>query len=269
MNCNDVRKYFNAFLDDELDVEKNIEVLAHLDMCCECSQRMEKERLLQGRVRETVRGVKAPGYLIENILTSVQERPDTFILFVKNLFAGKRLVPLAGIAASIILIVCFYMIPSDLRQNDVIYQAESKYHKYMEQQLDLNILSQDSGKIVEYLREQTNSNIVLPDIKEDVHIIGAALFEVGGIKVPQVFYMYDEKPVSIAIVCNPEHRSEFGNGVDFSKMQKMSIDNKMVYFDEKGYCGRCKITGWKELGNQYVVVSMLNRDETIKMFKKA
>ncbi len=35
MNCNDARKYFYAFLDNELDVEKNIEVLAHLDMCCE------------------------------------------------------------------------------------------------------------------------------------------------------------------------------------------------------------------------------------------
>jgi hypothetical protein len=269
MNCNDVRKYFYAFLDDELDVEKNIEVLAHLDMCCECGQRMEKERLLQRRVRETVCDVKAPGYLMENILASVQERPSTFILFVKNLFVGRRLVPLAGIVAAVILIVCFYMIPGDLRQNDVIYQAESRYHKYMEQQLDLDIRSQDPGKIVEYLREQTNSYVVLPDIKEDAQLIGAALSDVGGIKVSQVFYMYDEKPVSITILCNPEPQSEFGNDVDFSEMQELSIDNKVVYFDDKGYCGRCKITGWKESGNQYVVVSMLNRDEMIKMLKKA
>ncbi len=269
MNCNDVRKYFNAFLDDELDVEKNIEVLAHLDMCCECGQRIEKERLLQRRVRETVCGVKAPGYLMENILASAQERPSTFILFLKNLFAGRRLVPLAGIAASIILIVCFYMIPGDLRQNDVIYQAESKYHKYMEQQLDLDIRSQDPGEIVEYLREQTNSNVVLPDIKEEVQLIGATLSEVGGMKVSQVFYIYGENPVSVTILCSPEHKLEFGNDINFSEMQKISIDNKVVYFDDKGYCGRCKITGWKESGNQYVAVSMLNRDEMIKMLKKA
>ena len=63
MNCNDVRKYFYAFLDDELDVEKNIEVLGHLDMCYGCGQRMEKERLLQTRIKETVCEVKAPAYL--------------------------------------------------------------------------------------------------------------------------------------------------------------------------------------------------------------
>ena len=204
MNCNDVRKYFYAFLDDELDVEKNIEVLAHLDICCECGQRMEKERLLQRRVRETVCDVKASGYLMENILTSMQERPNLFMSSVKNLFSGRRLIPIAGIATSMILIVCFYMIPGNLKQNDVIYQAESKYHKYMEQQLDLDIRSQDPGKIVEYLRDQTNSNVVLPDIKKNVQLIGAALSEVDGMKVSQVFYMYDEKPVSVTIFCNPE-----------------------------------------------------------------
>ncbi len=51
MNCNDIRKYFYAFIDNELDVEKNIEILAHLDMCYECSQKMERERLLHERTR--------------------------------------------------------------------------------------------------------------------------------------------------------------------------------------------------------------------------
>ena len=269
MNCNDVRKYFYAFLDDELDVEKNIEVLAHLDMCCECGQRMEKERLLQRRVRETVCDVKAPGSLMENILTSTQERPSSFIFSVKNFFSGRRLIPIAGIVTSMILIVCFYMIPGNLKQDDVIYQAESKYHKYMEQQLDLEIRSQDSGKIVEYLRDQTNSNVVLPEIKQDVQLIGATLSEVDGMKVSQVFYQYGGKPFSVTILCNSEFQSEFGKNIDFSEMQKMSIDDKVVYFDDKGYCGHCKITGWKESGNQYVLVSMLNRDEIIKIFKKA
>ncbi|MCP5006858.1 MAG: hypothetical protein GY941_23365 [Planctomycetes bacterium] len=269
MNCNDSRKYFYAFLDDELDVEKNIEVLAHLDMCCECGQRMEKERLLQRRVKETVCNVKVPDYLMENILTGTQERPKPFILFVKNSIFGRHLIPIAGIAAAIILIVGFYMIPGNLNKNDVIYQAESKYHEYMKQQLDLDIRSQDSGKIVEYLRKQTNSNVVLPEIKQDVQLIGATLSEVDGIKVSQVFYMYDEKPVSVTILCNPESQSEFGKEIDFSEMQKMSIDKKDIYFDDKGYCGRCRIMGWKELGNQYVVVSMLNSDDMIKMFKKA
>ena len=86
MNCNDVRKYFYAFLDDELDVEKNIEVLAHLDMCCECGQRMEKERLLQKRVRETVCEVKAPAYLAENNLKRTEEKAKRLCSICRKIY---------------------------------------------------------------------------------------------------------------------------------------------------------------------------------------
>jgi hypothetical protein len=269
MNCNDIRKYFYAFLDDELDVEKNIEVLAHLDMCCECSQRMEKDRQLQTRVRETVCEVKAPDYLVENILSSTEEKPNFFILFIKNLMSGRHLVPVAGIAAAMIMIVYFFVIPGNLKKDDVLYLAESKYHNYMMQQLDLDIRSRDPETIVKYLRGQTNSSVILPEIKDDVMLIGASLSEVDGVKVSQVFYMHDKTPVSLMIICNPDSIPGYGKNIDFSGMKEILIDEKIVYYDDKGYCGHCQIMGWKEAGNQYVIVSMLNSDEMLRILKKA
>ena len=59
MNCTDVRKYFYAFLDSELDVERNIEVLAHVNMCHACGLKIEKERLLQESERNCLQG-KSP-----------------------------------------------------------------------------------------------------------------------------------------------------------------------------------------------------------------
>ena len=269
MNCNDIRKYFYAFLDDELDVEKNIEVLAHLDMCCECSQRMEKERLLQNRVRETVCEVKAPGYLVENILSSAEEKPSVVILFIKNLMSGRHLVPVAGIAAAMIMIGYFFVVPGNLKKNDFLYLAESGYHNYVMQQLDLDIRSQDPETIEKYLQEQTHSSVVLPEIKDDVTLIGASLSEVDGVKVSQVFYMHDETPVSLMIICNPDSISGYGKNIDFSGMKEISIDEKVVYYDGKGSCGHCQVMGWKEAGNQYVIVSTLNSDEMIRILKKA
>jgi len=152
MNCNDVRKYFYAFLDDELDVEKNIEVLAHVDMCCECGQRMEKERLLQNRVRETVCEVKAPDYLVEVVLKGAEEKPNFFVLLVRNLLSERRWVPVAGIAAAMIMIVYLFVIPGSSKKDDVLFLAESKYHSYMMQQLDLDIRSQNHEEVVEYLQ---------------------------------------------------------------------------------------------------------------------
>ena len=267
MNCNDARKYFYAFLDDELDVERNIEVLAHLDMCCECGQRMEKERLLQDRVREAVCQVKAPDYLVEAVLRGAEERPNFFVLLVQNLISGRRLVPVAGIAVAIILIVYFFVTSGNVKEDNILYLAESKYHDYMMQQLDLDIHSQDAETIVEYLRKQTNSDIVLPEIGDDVQLIGAALSEIDGVKVSQVFYMRGETPVSFMIFCNPDSGSGAGKNIDFSGMKEIFVDEKVVYRDE-GYCGHCQIMGWEDAGSQYVVVSMLNSEEILRMLKK-
>lgn len=270
MNCNDVRKYFYAFLDDELDVEKNIEVLAHLDMCCECGQRLEKERLLQNRVRETVCAVKAPKYLVENILNSTEKRANFFTIFVQNLMSGRRLIPVAGIAAAaVIMIFYFFVIPGNLKKDDVLYLAELKYHNYLMQQLDLDLRSQDPDTIVKYLREHTNSSVVLPGVKDDVTLIGVSLSEVDGVKVSQVFYMHDNAPVSLMIICAPDSISGDGNNIDFSGMEEMAIGGKVVYYDGNGYCDHCQIVGWEEADNQYVMVSRLHSDEMIKILKKA
>ncbi len=271
MNCNDIRKYFYAFIDNELDVEKNIEILAHLDMCYECSQKIERERLLHNRVKETVCMVKTPAYLKNKILESTERtetKPNFFTLLKENLLLKSRLIPLAGIATAVILIICFLVIPGNLKKNDIIYLAESEYHNYMMQQLDLDIRSQDPGTIEKYLQKQTNLSVVLPTIKDDVKLIGAALFEVNGIKISQVFYMHDETPVSLMIIYHSDSLLGYRENIDFSGMKEILIDEKVVYYDDKGYCGHCQIMGWKEAGNQYVMVSNLNSDKMMRILKK-
>ncbi len=269
MNCNDARKYFYAFLDDELDVEKNIEVLAHIDICCECGQRLEKERLLQKRVKETVCEVNAPAYLAENILRKTEKSPNFFLLSVKNLLSGRRLIPAMGIAAAVIMIVCFFLIPGSSKRDDLIHLAESKYHSYMMKQLELDIRSQDPVAIVEYLRGQTDSKVVLPEIGDNAKLVGAALSEIDDVKVSQVFYMHGETPVSFMIICNPDSKSGYDKTIDFSGMDERFSDEKIVYYGDKGYCGHCQIMGWEDAGSRYVVVTMLNSDEILRMLKKA
>ncbi len=267
MNCNDVKKYFYAFLDDELDVEKNIEVLAHVDMCCECGRRIERERLFKNRVRETVCEVKAPDYLMDAVLRGAEESPDSFVSLVKNLLFGRRLVPVVGFAAAMVLVVYLFVIPGNVEKDDVFRLAESKYHSYMMQQLDLDIHSQDPATVVEYLRAQTNSKVVLPEIGDGAKLVGAALSEIDGMKVSQVFYMRGETPVSFMIICDPDSGTGDGKNIDFSGMKEIFVDEKVVYYDD-GYCGHCKIMGWEDAGSRYVVVSMLRSDEILKMLKK-
>ena len=110
MNCTEVRKYFYAFLDSELDVEKNIEVLAHVNMCHACGLKIEKERLLQERVKETVCKVKAPVYLEHKILRSTEKRTNFFAIIKRNFLFRNKVALLSGVAATIVFIACFFIV---------------------------------------------------------------------------------------------------------------------------------------------------------------
>lgn len=289
MNCTDVRKYFYAFLDSELDVERNIEVLAHVNMCHACGMKIEKERLLQERVKETVCKVKAPVYLEQKILRSAERRPNFFTQFKKNFLLRSRFALLSGIATAIILIACFFVIQNKLKKNNIFYLAESKYHDYIMEQLvpdirlqnareiighfqnqtglsvtlpgiEENIQVQNAKAIVEYFQRQTGLTVTLPFMKGNVQLVGAALSKMNGINVPLVFYMIDDTPLTVAIVCNSD--------INFRKMKEVMVD-KMVVYTDTGFCGSCQIVGWKEAGTQYVMVSMLNSEKMIKALTKA
>ncbi len=268
MNCNDIRKYFYAFIDNELDVEKNIEILAHLDMCYECSQKIEKERLLHNMVKETVCMVKTPAYLKSKILERVETRPNFFTLLKENLLLKSRLIPLAGIATAVILIICFLVIPGNLKKNDALYLAESEFHNYLKENLDPEIRSQNVKAIVEYFQNQTGLSVTLPAIKEDIQLVGAALPRIKGVKVPLIFYMHDDIPIALFVMCDSDSLPGYKINIDFSRMKGVLKDNMMLYTDT-GYCGSCQIIGWKEAGNEYVMMSNLNSDKMMRILKKA
>ena len=267
MNCNDSRKHFYAFIDGELDVEKNIEVLAHLDMCYECSLRIERERLIQEKVKETVCTVNAPPYLEREILRGVERKPDFFTLLKKNLLSRlrtphrqvrSRLAPLAGIATvMIVLIVYFFATQSNLQEkSDALLIAESKYHDYVMKQAALDMPSRSVSEIAEYLQNQTGLSVTLPGIRENVQLVGATVTEINGVKVPLAFYMHDDVPIVLLIACNSD--------IDFTRMKEIAGDKAAVY-TAIGSCGSCQIIGWMEADNQYVMVSNLNSEKMLRI----
>lgn len=288
MNCTDVRKYFYAFLDNELDVERNIEVLSHINMCHACGLKIEKERLLQERVKETVCKTKVPAYLEQKIFRSAGSRPNFFAQFIKNFSLRGRFALVSGIATAIVLIAYFFVIQNTLKKDNIFYLTESKYHDYIMKQLVPDIRLQNAGEIigrlqnrtglsvilpgieenmqiqnakaiVDYFQKQTGLTVTLPFMKGNVQLVGASLTNINGKNVPLVFYMLDDTPITLAVVCNSD--------ITFRKMKEVVAD-KMVVYTGTGFCGSCQIVGWKETGAQYVMVSMLNSEKMIKALTK-
>jgi len=289
MNCTDVRKYLYAFLDNELDVERNIEVLAHVNMCHGCGFKIEKERQIQERVKETVCTVKAPVYLEQIILESTERRHVFSFQLIKNFLFKSKFAFVTGIATIIILIVCFFVIQNKLKKNNIFHLAETKYHDYIKKQLvpdihlqnareimgrlynqtglratlpgiEENIQIQNAKAITNYLQRQAGLTVTLPFLKGNTQLTGASLANCKGRIVPLIFYLCDDTPIVLAVICHSD--------VDFSMMKETMTDKMAVYLGT-GFCGSCQIVGWEEAGNKYVMISTLEDDALTKLITKA
>lgn len=78
-----------------------------------------------------------------------------------------------------------------------------------------------SKAIVEYFQRQTSLTATLPFMKGNVQLVGASLTNINGKNVPLVFYMLDDTPITLAVICN--------SNIDFSKMKEVMANKMVVY----------------------------------------
>ena len=77
--CERYRRYFDAYLDNELLVETNQDVLQHLNSCPECARILEARARTKQRVRDAVTKEQAPPELVAALRNRLRtERPGFF-----------------------------------------------------------------------------------------------------------------------------------------------------------------------------------------------
>jgi anti-sigma factor (TIGR02949 family) len=77
--CERYRRYFDAYLDNELLVETNQDVLQHLNSCPECARILETRTRTKQLVRNTVTKEQAPPELVAALRNRLRtERPSFF-----------------------------------------------------------------------------------------------------------------------------------------------------------------------------------------------
>jgi anti-sigma factor (TIGR02949 family) len=104
MNCSDTRGRINPYLDGELGMDENVQVVRHLETCPGCSAVFEGERLLFDELRRTAAGPPAPAGLRMRISSDLREtrvasRPWPF---------ARALVPAAAAAVLLAIFISFF-----------------------------------------------------------------------------------------------------------------------------------------------------------------
>lgn len=77
MKCEEARKYLYPLLDNEIDTEKNLEVLSHLDMCEACQKKFEAEEQFMNKLSGSLSDQEAPDSLRNSIREEIQRKKQS------------------------------------------------------------------------------------------------------------------------------------------------------------------------------------------------
>ena len=72
--CKKIRSYLDSYLNDELLVETNHEVLRHLENCADCARALEDRTRVKSLLQKAVRSNVAPAALRERITQDIRNR---------------------------------------------------------------------------------------------------------------------------------------------------------------------------------------------------
>lgn len=107
MRCHEVRKYLYAFADGELEIKDNLEVLAHLNMCPACAERLDVEQQLKQCLAGLFAAERAPEALTARVWEQV--RPARSGRRAGSRSAVRFLGPALAAAALIALVVLVWI----------------------------------------------------------------------------------------------------------------------------------------------------------------
>jgi anti-sigma factor RsiW len=179
MNCMDAERYYELYLDGELDTPDMREVELHLGSCASCAMAVGREKLFRARFGQQMQTVKAPGSLADIVRSRTARRATAFAY--RNFAVAASILVVIGVGVPVFLSVT--------RPDINIDEASSRVVMAHRQSSDSEVYG-NRQVIQGFVKAKAPfpSDIPVED-NEARHLIGARLASLGD--RPAIIYMYD------------------------------------------------------------------------------
>jgi len=102
MNCEDIQKELKAYLDNDIDEQKNKEIKEHLNQCLRCSQDLESQKKLSAVLRAW-EGIEPPPNSYERLVARIESKESVWGKVFTYSFGKKMAFRLAEVAAIVVV----------------------------------------------------------------------------------------------------------------------------------------------------------------------
>ncbi len=191
MDCQDVQKFLQAYLDGELEGREGSTILAHLEGCESCRGQIRLEKAVRRRLKDSLPLVKAPASLRARTFRALDrakqvERPAQKIW---------RLIPAA---AAVVLMagVLFSQQETKFPTMSLIEQSVAGHR----QELPLDVKGSNPDAVQQFFRNKVDFAVRPPRFtSQRVQLVGARLTNLREHQAVKVTYLVDGQRVSVFI----------------------------------------------------------------------
>jgi len=272
MNCGDVHVYLFAFLDNELESARSIELQQHLDRCATCAREAEIERTIQkrlhtrlvsntarvpdldasfaaGRLRASANGEgcakAATGELPTRPMRFLRRRPAVLAAAVPLAVAGVWLAWGGGTAS----------VQPAMAELALAELAVADFRHFEDEGMPLQIASADRNKVAGWLREKTTIDMKLPDaVSSRWRLAGGRKCTMNGQKAAFAVFESDRGVASVVALRMPV--------AVLQGLKRVERADRMLWTHRHD---DCTVVASHDDGLVYVAVSRLPADRLVPL----
>jgi len=248
MNCEDLKMYLAAYLDDELDIAESLRLDQHLTECAECRRLQEEHLALRSALRDPGLRYEPSAALANRVASAVRRRAKELSREESSRLDWLRMPSLRWASAATVLVMLSAAVTALILQNvrssheQLLASAVLTGHiRSLQPGHLVDVPSSDRHTVKPWFQGKLDFAPPVPDLSE----LGWVL--VGG----RLDYL-DGRPVAALVYQRRMHNINV-----FTWPRQGAADKSIQQDDRHGY----QILHWNGADMTYWVVSDLNRDE--------
>jgi anti-sigma factor RsiW len=241
MDCAQFKQLLEAYIDDELELSRVLEVEAHLESCSKCKSLAEAAIEFRNSVRMNSPRHVAPPELRGKIRAALRRecRPDVSWI--------RRLVRPALYAAAAILVCALglwaWRLISDRRDQQLVAEAVSDHRHSLLVDHMLDVASSDQSTIERWLIEKVGYSPRIVDLADTGYkLVGARMDTLENHRVAAIVYKLHDNFINVFV---------------------WPATNGAIDFEDQTFQGH-NLCGWNTSGFNYLIVSELDQDDMEK-----